>query len=85
MSSSGSFSGHTKFEMTIHNRSEQISLTIINDTEEQLYVVNQSSMSGATTFYVTDGPDAYRNTTAVRRDTEPETVVSNPPLGLLHS
>ena len=50
--------------MTIRNGSRTTTVTVTNDTEQELIVIDDSARSGTTTYYITDGPDAVRNTTS---------------------
>jgi hypothetical protein len=64
LSNAEPFSGSTQFEMTIINGSEELSITVKNDTERQLYRLEDSQSGGVVEYYITDGPDAYRNTSS---------------------
>jgi hypothetical protein len=55
--------GPGRIEMTMVSGGETLQLTLINDTEEQLIVINKTTLRGPTTYYLTDGPDAVRNRT----------------------
>jgi hypothetical protein len=57
------YAASARINITYLVGSEKSTLTIINDSEKELSIYNHSGLSGPTTFYVTDGPDALRNRT----------------------
>jgi hypothetical protein len=56
------FTGHSAFEMVIKNGSQNLTYSFTNDTERQLYELDNSER-GVTSYYVTNGTDGVRNTT----------------------
>lgn len=61
--SATSFDGKAKFTMRFQNGSQETYLRINNDTENQLYVLNDSTRSGYTTYYISPEGNAVWNTT----------------------
>jgi hypothetical protein len=55
-----------EIEITFINGSQELSVLIRNDTENELYRVNNNQQSGERVYYITDGPDAFRNTATGR-------------------
>jgi hypothetical protein len=49
-------------EFTLINGSQELSVLVRNDTENQFYRINNNQQSGERLYYISDGPDAFRNT-----------------------